>query len=112
MKVTIETEEKLRRVLCNWVEVADSTPSNPQDGVVLTYSIDREDDDPLVLYVEFYENDFLDQWIDPENLGDLGEAEEALGYDTIVDAIMYDLKGQEAYTEENAQKLIKRIQSY
>lgn len=110
MKTTNETEQKLYNALMDWVKVADSTPSNPQAGVVLTYKLDR-DDNPLILYVDFCENDFLDQWIDPENIDGLIEAEEALGYDTIVNAIMYDLKGQEAYTEENVKSLIKTIQS-
>lgn len=117
MKVTKQTEQELRNALLKWVEVADSTPSEPGQDVVLTY---QADDGTLEFWVDLYTRDFEDLpnveikdgdlYHHGKLVEDLVEAEELLGYDTIVDEIMYDLKGgfkgREEYTEENVKEFI------
>lgn len=100
--INAKTEQSLHDALLKWVEVADSTPSDPDQGVVLTY---RADDGTLGFWVNFYEDDF-------ENLdfNDLEEAEEAVGYDAIVNAIMKNLKGRAAYNEENVKDFIEYLE--
>ena len=71
MKTTLKTESKLYGALLKWVEVADSTPSDPEQGVVLTY---RADNGTLSFWQDFYEDDFEDL-----SFEDLVEAEEAIG---------------------------------
>lgn len=102
MKTTSKTENRLYDALLKWVEVADSTPSDPEQGVVLTY---RADNGTLGFWVNFYEDDF--ESLDFE---DLDEAEEAVGYNAIVNAIMNNLKGRAAYNEENVKDLIKYLE--
>lgn len=101
MKTTSKTEKRLYDALKKWVETADSTPSEPDQGVVLTY---QANDGTLSFWKDFYEDDFED--LDFE---DLDEAEEAIGYDVIVNAIMNNLKGRAAYTEENAKNFIEYL---
>lgn len=99
MKTKIENQ--LYDALKKWVEVADSTPSDPEQGVVLTY---RADDGTLSFWHDFYENDF-------ENLSfeDLVEAEEALGYDKIARVLLDQVKSSPNYNEENAKNFIEYL---
>ena len=103
MKTTSETEKQLYNALLKWVEVADSTPSDPEQGVVLTY---RADDGTLSFWQDFYEDDF--EGLDFE---DLVEAEEAIGYDTIAKALLTDVKSNADYNEENAKKFIECLEN-
>ena len=103
MKTTTKTENKLYDVLLEWVEVADSTPSDPEQGVVLTY---RADDGTLSFWQDFYEDDF--EGLDFE---DLVEAEEAIGYDTIAKAILENLKSKANYDEENVKNFIEYLEN-
>lgn len=102
MKTTLKTENKLYDVLLEWVEVADSTPSDPEQGVVLTY---QADDGTLSFCEDFYEDDF-------EGIGfeDLTEAEEAIGYDTIAKAILENLKSKATYDEESVNDFIEYLE--
>lgn len=102
MKTTLKTENKLYDVLLEWVEVADSTPSEPEQGVVLTY---QADDGTLSFYEDFYEDDF--EGIDFE---DLAEAEEEIGYDTIAKAILENLKSKANYNEESVNGFIEHLE--
>ncbi len=101
MKTTLKTENKLYDALLKWVEVADSTPSDPEQGVVLTY---RADDGTIGFWENFYEDDFED--LDFE---DLVEAEEAIGYDTIAKALLNAVKSNVDYNEENAKNFIEYL---
>lgn len=103
MKTTIKTENALYDTLLKWVEVADSTPSDPEQGVVLTY---QADDGTLSFWQDFYEDDFEDV-----NFEDLVEAEEAIGYDTIAKAILENLKSKANYDEENVKNFIEYLES-
>lgn len=100
--ITTKTEQSLHDALLKWVEVADSTPSDPDQGVVLTY---QANDRTLRFWINFYEDDF-----ESLNFEDLVEAEETIGYDAIVNAIMNNLKGRAAYTEENVKDFIKYLE--
>lgn len=102
MKTTIKTENALYDTLLKWVEVADSTPSDPAQGVVLTY---QADDGTLSFWQDFYEDDFEDL-----NFEDLVEAEEAIGYDTIAKAILENLKSKANYDEENVKNFIEYLE--
>ena len=131
MKTTKQTEQELRNALMNWAVDADSTPSEPEQGVELTY---QANDGTLGFWVDFYDRDFEDlPNVEIKNgdlyhhgkLGDLYhhgklvedpvEAEELIGYNTIVDEIMYDLKGGlkgcEEYTEENVKGFINYLKN-
>lgn len=115
-----KTKQELRSALLNWVVDADSTPSEPEQGVVLTY---QANDGTLGFWVDLYTRDFENLpnvEIKDGNLyhhgklvEDLVEAEELLGYLMIVDDIMYDLKGglkgREEYTEENVKEFINYL---
>lgn len=103
MKTTLKTESKLYGALLKWVEVADSTPSEPEQGVVLTY---RADNGTLSFWQDFYEDDFEDL-----SFEDLVEAEEAIGYDTIAKALLTDVKSDADYNEENAKKFIECLEN-
>ncbi|MCT3436778.1 hypothetical protein EFQ09_02145 [Limosilactobacillus fermentum] len=103
MKTTTKTEQKLYDALLKWVESADSTPSDPEQGVVLTY---QADDGTLSFWQDFYEDDFEDL-----NFEDLVEAEEAIGYDTIAKAILENLKSKANYDEENVKNFIEYLES-
>lgn len=103
MKTTSKTENKLYDTLLKWVEVADSTPSDPEQGVVLTY---RADNGTLSFWQDFYEDDFEDL-----SFEDLVEAEEAIGYDTIAKALLTDVKSDADYNEENAKKFIECLEN-
>lgn len=103
MKTTSETEKQLYNALLKWVEVADSTPSDPEQGVVLTY---RADNGTLSFWQDFYEDDFEDL-----SFEDLVEAEEAIGYDTIAKALLTDVKSDADYNEENAKKFIECLEN-
>lgn len=102
MKTTTKTEQKLYDALLKWVEVADSTPSDPKQGVVLTY---QADDGMLSFWQDFYEEEFEDF-----NFEDLVEAEEAIGYDTIAKAILENLKSKANYDEENVKGFIEYLE--
>lgn len=103
MKTTSKTENRLYDALLKWVEVADSTPSDPEQGVVLSY---RANDGALGLQVDFYEDDF-------ENLSfeDLAEAEESLGYDKIAGVLLDQVKGSSNYNEDSAKDFIKYLEN-
>ena len=103
MKTTLKTENKLYDTLLKWVEVADSTPSDPEQGIVLTY---RADDGTLSFWQDFYEDDFEDL-----SFEDLVEAEEAIGYDTIAKAILENLKSKANYNEENVKNFIEFLEN-
>ena len=102
MKTTIKKENALYDTLLKWVEVADSTPSDPEQGIVLTY---RADDGTLSFWQDFYEDDFEDL-----SFEDLVEAEEAIGYDTIAKLILENLKSKANYNEENAKDFISYLE--
>lgn len=120
MKTTKQTEQELCNTLLDWVEVFDSTPSEPEQGVVLTY---QANDGTLGFWVDIYERDFDDlpnveiKGGDLYHYGklveDLVEAEELISYDTIINEIMYDLKGGlkgcEEYNEENVKEFINYL---
>ena len=103
METTSKTEKRLYDALLKWVEVADSTPSDPEQGVVLTY---RADNGTLSFWQDFYEDDFEDL-----SFEDLVEAEEAIGYDTIAKALLTDVKSDANYNEENAKEFIEYLES-
>ena len=103
MKTTLKTENKLYDVLLEWVEVADSTPSDPGEGVVLTY---QADDGELSFWQDLYENDF-----EGINFEDLVESEEAIGYDTIAKAILENLKSKANYSEESVNDFIEYLEA-
>ena len=122
MKTTKQTERELCNTLLNWVVDVDSTPSEPEQGVELTY---QANDGTLGFWVDLYTHDFENLpnvEIKDGNLyhcgklvEDLVEAEELIGYLMIVDEIMYDLKGglkgREEYNEENVKEFIKYLKN-
>lgn len=122
MKTTKQTEQELRSTLLNWVVDADSTPSEPEQGVELTY---QANDGTLGFWVDLYTRDFEDLpnveikdgdlYHRGKPVEDLVEAEELLGYLMIVDEIIYDikggLKGREGYNEENVKEFIKYLKN-
>lgn len=97
MKTKIENQ--LYDALKKWVETADSTPSEPDQGVVLTY---QANDGTLSFWKDFYEDDFEDL-----SFEDLVEAEEALGYDKIAGVLLDQVKSSPNYNEENAKNFIE-----
>lgn len=99
MKTKIES--KLYDALKNWAEVADSTPSEPDQGVVLTY---QANDGTLSFWKDFYEDDF-----EGLSFEDLVEAEEALGYDKIAGVLLDQVKSSPNYNEENAKNFIEYL---
>lgn len=99
MKTKIENQ--LYDALKKWVETADSTPSEPDQGVVLTY---QANDGTLSFWKDFYEDDFEDL-----SFEDLVEAEEALGYDKIAGVLLDQVKSSPNYNEENAKNLIEYL---
>lgn len=103
METTSKTEKRLYDALLKWVEVADSTPSDPEQGVVLTY---RADNGTLSFWQDFYEDDFEDL-----SFEDLVEAEEAIGYDTIAKALLTDVKSDADYNEENVKEFIEYLEN-
>lgn len=100
MKTKIENQ--LYDALLKWVEVADSTPSEPGQGVVLTY---QANDGTLSFWKDFYEDDFEDL-----SFEDLVEAEEALGYDKIAGVLLDQVKSSPNYNEENAKNFIEYLE--
>lgn len=103
MKTTSKTENRLYDALRKWVEVADSTPSEPEQGIILTY---QADDGTLSFWQDFYEDDF-----EGLSFEDLVEAEEAIGYDTIAKALLTDVKSDVDYNEENAKEFIEYLEN-
>lgn len=103
MKTTSKTENRLYDALLKWAEVTDSTPSDPDQGIVLTY---QADDGTLSFRKDFYERDF--QSLDFE---DLVEAEEALGYDKIARLLLYQVKSDPNYNEENVKEFIEYLEN-
>ena len=99
MKTKIENQ--LYDALKKWVEVADSTPSDPDQGVVLTY---QANDGTLSFWKDFYEDDFEDL-----SFEDLVEAEEALGYDKIAGVLLEEVKSSPNYNEENVKNFIEYL---
>lgn len=118
MKTTSKTENRLYDALLKWVEVADSTPSDPEQGVVLTY---RADDGTLSFWKDFYESDLEELpnvesrdgqlYSNGEKIEDLVEAEEAIGYDTIAGMLLEEVKSSPNYNEENAKNFIKYLEN-
>lgn len=102
MKTTSKTENRLYEALLKWVEVADSTPSDPEQGVVLSY---RADDGVLGFQVDIYEDAF-----EESNFEDLVEAEETIGYDKIASLLLEQVKSSPNYNEENAKNFIKYLE--
>lgn len=103
MKTTSKTENRLYDALLKWVEVADSTPSDPEQGVVLSY---RADDGVLGFQVDIYEDDFEDL-----NFEDLVEAEEAIGYDKIASLLLEQVKSSPNYNEKAAKNFIEYLEN-
>lgn len=99
MKTKIENQ--LYDAFKKWVETADSTPSEPDQGVVLTY---QANDGTLSFWKDFYEDDFEDL-----SFEDLVEAEEALGYDKIAGVLLDQVKSSPNYNEENAKNFIEYL---
>lgn len=99
MKTKIENQ--LYDALKKWVETADSTPSELDQGVVLTY---QANDGTLSFWKDFYEDDFEDL-----SFEDLVEAEEALGYDKIAGVLLDQVKSSPNYNEENAKNFIEYL---
>lgn len=99
MKTKIENQ--LYDALKKWVETADSTPSEPDQGVVLTY---QANDGTLSFWKDFYEDDFEDL-----SFEDIVEAEEALGYDKIARVLLDQVKSSPNYNEENAKNFIEYL---
>ncbi|MGJ3747749.1 hypothetical protein ACLOBP_04980 [Limosilactobacillus fermentum] len=97
-----KTEKQLYNALLEWVETADSTPSDPDQGIVITY---QADDGTLSFWKDFYESDF--QSLDFE---DLSEAEEALGYDKIAGVLLDQVKSSPHYTEDSAKNFIEYLE--
>lgn len=116
MKTTSKTENRLYDALRKWVEVADSTPSEPEQGIILTY---QADDGTLSFWQDFYKDDFEDLpnvevkddqlYRNGEQLEDLVEAEEALGYDKIAGVLLDQVKSSPDYNEENAKNFIEYL---
>lgn len=115
MKTKIEN--KLYDALLKWVEVADSTPSDPDQGVVLSY---RADNGEINLYLDITLNDFEDLpnvevkddqlYRNGEQIEDLVEAEEALGYDKIARVLLDQVKSSPNYNEEAAEDFIEYLE--
>lgn len=99
MKTKIENQ--LYDALKKWVETADSTPSEPDQGVVLTY---QANDGTLSFWKDFYEDDFEDL-----SFEDIVEAEEALGYDKIAGVLLDQVKSSPNYNEENVKNFIEYL---
>ena len=124
MKTTSKTENRLYNALLKWVEVADSTPSDPEQGVVLTY---QADDGTLSFYEDFYLSDFEDfEGVEIKDGGeefpgdqifhngkiveDLEECEQILGYDTIAKTLLNAVKSDADYKEENVKEFIEYLE--
>ena len=99
MKTKIENQ--LYDALKKWVETADSTPSEPDQGVILTY---QANDGTLSFWKDFYEDDFEDL-----SFEDIVEAEEALGYDKIAGVLLDQVKSSPNYNEENVKNFIEYL---
>ncbi|MEK1366089.1 hypothetical protein HCZ82_04750 [Limosilactobacillus fermentum] len=114
MKTKIENQ--LYDALKKWVETADSTPSEPDQGVVLTY---QADDGTLSFWKDFYESDLEELpnvesrdgqlYSNGEQIEDLVEAEEAIGYDAIAGMLLEEVKSSPNYNEENVKNFIKYL---
>lgn len=98
---TMKTENQLYNALKKWAETADSTPSEPDQGVVLTY---QANDGTLSFWKDFYEDDFEDL-----SFEDIVEAEEALGYDKIAGVLLDQVKSSPNYNEENVKNFIEYL---
>lgn len=125
MKTTSKTENKWYDTLLKWVEVADSTPSDPEQGVVLTY---QADDGTLSFYEDFYLSDFEDfEGVEIKDGGeefpgdqlfhngkiveDLEECELILGYDTIAKALMNQILSNQYCDEASVKKFIEYLEN-
>lgn len=125
MKTTSKTENRLYDALLKWVEVADSTPSAPEQGVVLTY---QADDGVLSFNEDFYLSDFEDfEGVEIKDGGeefpgdqlfhngkiveDLEECELILGYDTIAKALMNQILSNQYCDEASVKKFIKYLEN-
>lgn len=117
MKTTSKTENRLYDALLKWVEVADSTPSDPDQGVVLSY---RADNGEINLYLDITLNDCEDlpnvevkdgqlYYRNGELIEDLVSVEEAIGYDTIAGLLLEEVKSSPNYNEENAKNFIEYL---
>ena len=123
MNITLKTENKLYDALLKWVEVADSTPSDPEQGVVLTY---QADDGTLSFYEDFYLSDFEDfegveikdggeefpgdqLFHNGEIVEDLEECEQILGYDTIAKALMNQILSNQYCDEASVENFIEYL---
>lgn len=116
MKTTSKTENRLYDALMKWAQVADSTPSEPDQGIILTY---QADDGTLSFWQDFYKDDFEDLpnvesrdgqlYSNGEQIEDLVEAEEALGYDKIAGVLLEEVKSSPNYNEENVKEFIEYL---
>lgn len=109
MKITSKTENKLYDTLLKWVEVADSTPSDPDQGAVLTY---QADDGTLSFYEDFYLSEFPDDQLfhNVKIVEDSEECELILGYDTIAKALMNQILSNQYCDEASVKKFIEYLE--
>lgn len=116
MKTKIENQ--LHDALKNWAEVADSTPSEPDQGIVLTY---QANDGMISLWLDVTMDDFDDLpsvevrdgqlYHNGDPVEDLVGAEEAIGYDKIASLLLEQVKSSPNYNEENAKNFIKYLEN-
>lgn len=105
-------ENKLYDTLLKWVEVADSTPSDPELGAVLTY---QADDGTLSFDEDFYLSEFEDfedvEIKDGKIAEDSEECEFILGYDTIAKALMNQILSNQHCDEASVKKFIEYLEN-
>ena len=105
MKVTKETEQRLYNALKEWAQLTDSTPSEPEQGVVLTYQFS---DGVLSFWVDYTEDDFNGLHFG-SLYEDIVEAEELLGYDKIASRLLNEVKANKNYEENNVDSFVGRL---
>ena len=111
-------EDKLYSALKKWVEVTDSTPSDPEQGVILSY---RAYNNEIELYLDITLDNFEELsngevrdgqlYHNGKQIEDLAEVEEAIGYDTIADLLLEEVKDSNKYNEEDVNKFIKYLEN-
>lgn len=111
---TMKTENQLYNALKKWAETADSTPSEPDQGIILTY---QADDGTLSFWKDIYKRDLPNVesrdgqlYINDELIEDIVEAEEAIGYDAIAGMLLEEVKDSNNYNEENAKNFIEYLE--
>lgn len=111
-------EDKLYSALKKWVEVTDSTPSDPEQGVILSY---RAYNNEIELYLDITLDNFEEisngevrngqLYHNGKQIEDLAEAEEAIGYDKIASLLLEQVKSSPNYNEENVKEFIKYLEN-